>query len=86
MLVKRLDDQEEELRIIVQERDDVRNELETSISKARDLDLNSSVITEENGTQFALGFARSTFGKIASISRKHLAPPNQKANRDKTDP
>ena len=63
-MIKRLDDQEEELKIIAQERDDVKNELETSISKARDLELNSSVITEENGTLFtALTFARSTFVK-----------------------
>ena len=50
LLIGRLDHQEEEMKAMAQERDDVRNELETSISKAKDLELNSSILTEEHGT------------------------------------
>ena len=47
--MKRLDEQEEEIRAMVLERDEVKKELETSMSKAKDIELNSSFLMEENG-------------------------------------
>ena len=49
VLMKRLDEQEEEIRTMTFERDEVKKELQTSMSKAKDIELNSSFLMEENG-------------------------------------
>ena len=49
VLMKRLDEQEEEIREMMFQRDEVKKELETSMSKAKDIELNSSFLVEENG-------------------------------------